>query len=198
MLAQPAAAAEEVPGSRKRRALVEVVEEAKKEGGGKGGGVLKALVAILARLSLSSAAELRELCGVVFVTFLVGAEHAVIKAAKAAGVAYHQEVKRRKADNVQDPMGPPFVHVWVALLRAIGQAGPPPDIGKSLEQYWNDFIMKNSIDQVATSVRACRVRPTRKQDNQKAMARVTFAVDHSHQYLEGALVKYFQSIGGAR
>ncbi|CAK0881251.1 unnamed protein product [Prorocentrum cordatum] len=48
-------------------------------------------------LSLSSAAELRELCGVVFITFLLDADHAVVQAAKQAGVHYHQEAKRRKA-----------------------------------------------------------------------------------------------------
>ncbi|CAK0853106.1 unnamed protein product [Prorocentrum cordatum] len=146
-----------------------LLEQAVGEGKGNGG-TLKALVAILARLALSNAAELREICGVVFVTFLVSPEAAVIVAAVA---------------------------VWVAMLRAIGaDERCLQDAEAAISAYWSSFIVTNELEAVAASARACRIRPTRKQEGKQSLHRVTFAVDSSQAALEPALIKYFLRIGG--
>eukprot|EP00959_Pyramimonas_sp_CCMP1952_P330359 6917185-Pyramimonas_sp.AAC.1 len=63
----PGAAGDQAAPSAKRARSI--VADAEREAGGKGErALLKALVVILTRLSLSNAAELRDVCGVVFLT----------------------------------------------------------------------------------------------------------------------------------
>ena len=195
----PAAAA--VGDSDDRRSeAARLREQAQSEGNGTGG-ALEAFVAILTRLAFSKSAELRELRGAAFVVFLllIPTKEPVIVVAVAAGKAYHEEAERRKSEHVNAPMGPPFARAWVATIRAIGQSDKCPEEAKApLNQYWQPFIMKNEIETVATSVRACRVRPTRKQENRQSLHRVTLAVDASHQYLEPTLIGFFHAVKGVR
>ena len=78
--------------------------------------IVKALLLVLTQLSLISAAELRAVISVVLHTFLVPAGSSIIKAARAAGQAYHTNVEEyKKIDNEGERghtlqgMGPPFI-----------------------------------------------------------------------------------------
>ncbi|CAK0881578.1 unnamed protein product [Prorocentrum cordatum] len=192
----PAAPASQAAGNgdrwRKMACLHEQAEAAK-------GGALKALVAILARWALGGAAELGELRVVVVVPFLAPSEAPVIIAAAAAAKAYHEEAKCRKSEHNDAPMGPPFARVWMAMIRAVGHSAECPEAAEgSLGNSWADFIMNSEIETVANSVRACRVRPTRKQDGKQSMHRVAFAVGSSRGHLGAALTSYFIMVKDVR
>ncbi|CAK0850723.1 unnamed protein product, partial [Prorocentrum cordatum] len=159
----------------------------------KGRNFLKSLVTVLTNLSLFNAAELQDLCGVVFVTFLVAAEQVAVAAAKQAGVLYNQEIQKRKeAGTETETLGPPLVHDWTALIKAVG-TDPQADIGvkQTMEKYWGEVVLKVQVIELADQVRHCRIRTTRKQEAKGEKLRLTFGVDHRYGELESALIAYF-------
>ncbi|CAK0880863.1 unnamed protein product [Prorocentrum cordatum] len=161
----------------------------------KGGDILRQLVAILVKLSLANSAELRDVCGVVYITFLIKSDQPSMKAARDAGQSYHAEVQRRKqASEDLSTLGPPYVQVWSALIQAIGKDSTCSDeVRKSIETYWKDVLVPMPLERVGEHVRHCRVRKTRKVESEDERMRLTFAVDGEFKPLERTLVAYFSS-----
>ena len=81
-------------------------------------GDLKKVLVILTTLALQHDSIISYLTGATFRTFLMPWESGVIKAIKAATTGYSEQVKRLGKEH---NLGPPFLHAWGAMLRALAQ-----------------------------------------------------------------------------
>lgn len=73
---------------------------------------LQELVVLLTKLVLINSTQIRELFGAVYSTHEVDGASGLAMAMKEAGNRYYEEVK----DNPGHTLGPPFLHVWLALV----------------------------------------------------------------------------------
>ncbi|CAK0907383.1 unnamed protein product [Prorocentrum cordatum] len=95
-----------------------------------------------------------------------------------------------------ESLGPPFVHVWTALIKAVGmdlQTGA--DVKTMFEKYWREVVLRVQVIELLGQVRRCRVRTTRKQESKGEKLRLTFGVDHRRCDQEAPLIKYFNKAG---
>eukprot|EP00959_Pyramimonas_sp_CCMP1952_P310824 6504722-Pyramimonas_sp.AAC.1 len=63
----------------------------------------------------------------------------------------------------------------------------PPAAKKILEDYWTTVVMKKPVQDLASEVRACRIRPTKKVEGKPELFRITLAVDVKYRPLEEAI-----------
>ncbi|CAK0859431.1 unnamed protein product [Prorocentrum cordatum] len=124
-----------------------------------------------------------------------------MKAARVAGRTHHEQaqLKKTEGEEASADLGPPFVHVWAALVHGMGTDPKcPPRAREIFEQCWQEKICARELQQVAEEIRACRVRPTRKGEGKPDKVRVTLSVDRGHDGLERAVIQYMQAVGAVR
>jgi hypothetical protein len=145
-------------------------------GGGGKGDVHKELVKILAKLCLTNATEIRDISGVIYITYLVKKESSICEAMKEAGVKYDDAVQGNPTHN----LGPPFLHVWIAMIKAMVQLKDMEVAHKELLiKYWNDTIMKKTMDELITSVSYCRLKKTMKPEIVKVQYCLTIQSEYT-------------------
>ncbi|CAK0818331.1 unnamed protein product [Prorocentrum cordatum] len=169
--------AEDEAGSvQKLQKAEDIVEEAKGKAG-KGANraqVVAALVAILGKLVLSMAGDLRAVISVVFVTALVPTTFPCIEAAIKAGKDYHTAAMKLREESKEDDkvdtakLGSPHLHVWKDFIRALlasTEEGKPRDI---LTYYWRNHIMRYELVDAAAEVKYFRVRTPQGKEKKKS------------------------------
>ena len=123
--------------------------------------VVAQLILILTRLALSNAAELRAVTGAIWHTFLVESTHPVAIAVAQTGRDYHE--KTAQAPHAHG-LGPPFLHMWCALLRALGaDKRVQGEARDCLEAYWTQRVCKVDMAELDLDVRHCRQKKAFKQ-----------------------------------
>jgi hypothetical protein len=147
------------------------------QGGGSGSSkkddLLMQLVKVLASLAIANSRDLRELTGTVFHCFLFDVGHLLVVELQKTGKEYFEKVKDNKMDHKE---GPPFLHMWVTLVRVMCQHPDLPKEAKAvLMKYWNTFVTKKPRAELESEVRHCRCRLT----HNKQQAKITFAVSQS-------------------
>ena len=147
-------------GSSKSRRLEEEIATDTKELAGKDGSLMRALVSVLARLTLTNARELAEVTGSVYDCFLVGASLPLTREALQAGKDYSNDCKSKGKDHGN---GPPWVHIFVRMIQ--GLAGMPTTQGaakEALNIFWRETVMKEhlGLDFLQEHVRMCKLKPT--------------------------------------
>jgi len=154
--------AEAVVGAAKKKAAVR--GEASRES------VHKELVTILAKLCLTNAAEIRDISGVVYITYLAKKDSSVCSAMKEAGVKYDSAVQ----GNPTHSLGPPFLHVWTAMIRAMIQLQGMADDKKGiLVKYWQENVVTKTMEELVEAVKYCRLKRTQKQEIVKVQYSIT-------------------------
>ena len=68
---------------------------------------------------MTNSSELRAVTGTMFHTFLLPAGNPVAAALVESWKVYHEEAAK---DPKGHELGPPFLHMWVALLQALGKS----------------------------------------------------------------------------
>ena len=144
---------------------------------------LQKLVVILAHLCLTNAAQVRDLTGAVFTTVVLESSHAVAKACKDAGAAYHEKAKE---DPKGHGMGPPFLHVWLGLLQALIELPTTEKSAKvTIAFYWKEFALAKPREHMEQHIRHCRMKPTFNKDKMKLS--VAFSAEAAMLKPEGGL-----------
>ena len=116
------------------------------------------LVLALSSLSLASSQGLREVVGAVFLTFIAPATSPPVVEMTLAGQKYHQH---HQQDSPPD-IGPPFLHIYLALLQAIMKHlhQLPEEIKTYLAKYWQETIRVVDRSALALDIQYCRCKPT--------------------------------------
>eukprot|EP00959_Pyramimonas_sp_CCMP1952_P200273 4188701-Pyramimonas_sp.AAC.1 len=92
----------------------------------------------------------------------------------AAGVDYHKTVKATKGTDQSTLLGPPFLHVFKAMVQAsYGVEAIGEQHRSVIKKFWDDVIMKQSLESVAEMIRHCRCRSTKKKEGSTEFVRVT-------------------------
>ena len=163
-------------------------------------GDLKKVLGVLTTLALQHDGIIADLVGATFRTFLMPWESGVIKAVKAATAGYAEQAKRQGRDH---GLGPPFLHAWGALLKALAQGKLSDRAKKTIEAYWNGVVCTvKDLEQLADAVKHCRVSKT----HDPKQAKLQFAValwrpephDPRDLTLEEALLAALAEQGGQR
>ncbi|CAK0905558.1 unnamed protein product [Prorocentrum cordatum] len=176
------------------------VEALLQGGSGKDDSVLARLVAVLARLALTSAAELRDIAGLVFVTLLLPIEGAVAKATKAAGATCHETAQALKKSNDErglEELGPPRAHIFMAMVMGINQEACEQTSKETIYQFWMAHIKDKGAQEVQESAMHCKCRPTKPKENKPGMVKLSFALNSKHAAVQDALVVELRRRGGA-
>ena len=159
--------------------------------------VLAQLILVLARLSVANTAELRSVCGVVFHTFLLPADNVITKAVLATGKDYHDTVSENPKSH---SLGPPYLHIWVALVKSLGKAESiTPTLKQSLETYWKERICTVQREALAEDVRHCRLKKAFKAGTYKLQISISAASKvgpGAEISLEEAIVWAVKAAGG--
>ena len=205
--------ADDGPAQRgKKEATTAVVGQAAAASSKKGTDLLKELVLVLTRLSLSNSRELAEITGTVFTTYLVPLEAPLVASGLAAGVAYNEAAKDLKAKQEAGEegidlagLGPPHLHVFVAVLRTMAEQKLSEEDAKVVKDYWDEVVCKTPMLELGSEIKYFRVKTLKEQEQQSkkvAMAKVQFAVDVVHvpamQALETVLMRMIESMQGQR
>ena len=158
--------------------------------------VTRRLVDVLATLSLVNAAELRDHR----VQDVSGSR--LGERVRSNGRGYHEFAGANKSKpeaeraNVQERLGPPYVHVWVAFLRSLAATRVlAPEHVAVLKSYW---VVKSAPVQLAAHVRHCRAKPCKKIEGKEGWTRIVFCLDPVTLPLEGALDAALQLQKGVR
>lgn len=123
--------------------------------------VVAQLILILTRLSLSNAAELRAVTGAIWHTYLIDSSHPVAKAMTQTGKDYHEKTAQSPHNH---GLGAPFLHMWCALLRALGaDKRVQGEARDCLEAYWTQRVCKVPMGELELDVRHCRQKKAFKQ-----------------------------------
>lgn len=194
--------------SAKAAKMVEKAKEAASSGGEKGksgsGDVLVQLVKIPTVLELHNAGELREICGCLYVTFLIATKWNFVLAGLAAGVAYNEKVDaNRKAEEPED-LGPPYVTIASETLLALLKEKELPDsVRASLQEWWNESVVDKSEVEFMSEIQSFRVRKPKKQSKGKKKkvpeeeyAKITLRVGSQKGMV--AIVAALEALGGIR
>ena len=130
------------------------LESVIKAGGPK---LMNCLVTALAALSLSSAQGLREVTGSLFVTMIAEEHNPVVDKMLRAGKEYFEKVQEAGPDH---GLGPPFLHVWKAMLEAIlwEAASMPEAEAKIIHAYWTEVLCKTRLEELTDQVRFCQAK----------------------------------------
>ena len=168
------------------------------------------LVLLLTKLSLANAQGLRDLCAVVFHTFIIPTSSLIFTQMKEMGRACHtrsQEIAKiedlaQKESEVQK-QGAPYVHMWVALLLGIGKAEGDQALKgeelKKVQKYWQEQISaKPTLDELVNDVKHCKIKETKKKESKQETARLPIAFDPSKADLEEVLLKAIRLQGGVK
>jgi hypothetical protein len=143
-------------------------------GGGSIGEVHKELVKILTKLCLTNATEIRDISGVIYITYLVKKESSIVEAMKEAGVKYDGAVQGNPTHN----LGPPFLHVWIAMIKSMIQLKDMEEAQKELLlKYWNGTIMKKGMEELISEVKYCRLKRTQKPEIMKVQYSLTIEAE---------------------
>jgi hypothetical protein len=143
--------------------------------GGSLGDVHKELVKILTKLCLTNATEIRDISGVIYITYLVKKESSICEAMKEAGVKYDTAVQGNPTHN----LGPPFLHVWIAMIKAMIQMKGMEEAHKELlTNYWNGTITKKGMEELVAEVKYCRLKRTQKPEIMKVQYSLTIAAEY--------------------
>lgn len=139
---------------------------------------------------------------------------------KEAGSRYYEEVK----DNPGHSLGPPFLHVWLALIQHLCMHMPQDmsaGVAAALRGFWDDRVTKVPRESLEKEVRYCRLKingaPKAKNNGDGASqssqsravvgkARVQYVLSHKAPHpaagegasLQGALEESVRLLGGRR
>ncbi|CAE7468839.1 mocs3, partial [Symbiodinium sp. CCMP2456] len=112
------------------------------------------MLALMAKMNLKHAADIRALQSVAFRTCLVPSSAGAVVAAKAASQAYNEQVQSAGKDHDQ---GPPHVHVWAALLQNAVDSAIPPQQKEAIDAHMKGATTPQSL---VHDVLYCRVATT--------------------------------------
>ncbi|CAK0841260.1 unnamed protein product [Prorocentrum cordatum] len=184
-------------GADRKKLLTQIGSEA--GGGGSKQAVLERMMKVLAALALTQAAELRDLIAAVYFTFLIPSDASIAVAMKKAGQDYHAQAKLLKSGGGggHDILGPPFLHVFKALLQAAHEvAGLTGQHREMIAEFWANRVLKEELFALAEQIRHCRIRDTRKKENAKDMMRITICFSSQWKDLEVAVVSAIKKENG--
>ena len=201
-----------------RRRVDEAKGEAKKMGKQGEKDVLEQLVIILAQLSLANSAELREITGMLVVTYLVPIESKVATACLVAGKDYQELVtelratkddikKKREAGEVMEDaeeLGAPHVSIAMqGILCLIRDVEVLDDLKAEVKQWWLSRIQGKSEMEVKQEIQMWKLRKPQKGKPVKLgkgvkgeYAKVNFSFSNNH--VGDMICKALEAIGGIR
>jgi hypothetical protein len=206
-----AEAMEEVGAAKAKAKVVGGVVGAAKGKGKKDDDQLKDLVIALGELSVINSAELREMCGMSYVTFLVDSNLPLVKASLEAGVQYNESVKALKAAKEAggagaglEELASPHIAVALAGIKAIIEdIMIPIQLRSEVKAWWDKNILEKAEEEVSLELRSWRCKKPQKQSNgsskkpnPKDYARLTFSVKDEQGEL--ALVNAIKAMSGVR
>lgn len=172
---------------------------------------VKELVVVLAELPMTNSAELRELGGIQYTTFLVDSSQPVVKASIEAGVKYNEQVKKIKEAKAAgegggglEELSSPHIAVALAGISALAEdAFLPQEVKGAVKQWWDRCISGKEEEEVAMEVQSWRCRkpqkpsaPHGKKPHPKDYARITYSIRDWHG--EAAVAAALKAGGGVR
>jgi len=178
-------------------------------GGGDKQGTINKLVVILSKLSLMQGEILRELCSVVFHTFLVPVKSTIVVEMRAMGKSYPAlaeeigkiEDPEQKAKAVEE-QGPPFLHIFLAMIKGMaagqGECAMKEEGQAKLKTYWDTVITKFPSQKLTEQIKYCKCKDTKKKEGKPEWARVIFAVELSAMELEKVFIDVLVRHGGQK
>eukprot|EP00974_Lingulodinium_polyedra_P002327 216924-Lingulodinium_polyedra.AAC.1 len=141
-LSKRAGAPEEAgpPAAKARRGTIGQAMAA--AGGGSKTEVVEELVRILTMLSLTCAADLRTVVGIVVMTYLIDADKETVKTAREEGASYDARAKanaKARQEGVEsEDLAAPYLYIYAALIQKwAGMEKLEEQHRTVLKAYWN-------------------------------------------------------------
>ena len=133
-------------------------------------------------MGLKNEQLLRDIAGTIWLTYLGLGSHPVFDAGLCAGKRYHEAVTEQK-DKPQEErvdLGAPYIHVWLAIVQSLMiSPGLPVLLKTLLTKYHDDYLCTASQEEVANTVRYCRLKSGYKEkDSAKQTYKLTWAVSY--------------------
>jgi len=153
---------------------------------------LQEIVKVLLLLSLQSSQLIRELTGTVWNTFLMEEDSPQTKAFLAAGKHYSEQVKGTKGEH---NLGPPYLHVWKDLVGSLKKDSRVQELGKTLlQEYGGSHLLQKSLEEVAASVKYCRLKKAYPQKDKPKTYKLHLAVARIELRTETGSVELLESV----
>ena len=164
---------------------------------------VKKLLIVLTKLSLTNAAEIREITGMLWNTVLIDVKSPIAVEMMAQGKSYHEATKQAKGDPAaQDRLGPPYVHIFAGLMLGLSkcQAQLAEEYAKSLMEFWTQQVVaecKTPFDLLG-KVMYCKCKAAKVKDGKPGLAKVTIAMNTEFGAVQAAILAALVANGGIK
>ncbi|CAK0822145.1 unnamed protein product [Prorocentrum cordatum] len=164
---------------------------------------VKKLLTVLTKLSLTNAAEIREITGMLWNTVLVEVKSPIAVEMMARGKSYHEESKKAKGDPAaQDRLGPPYVHIFAGLMLGLSKTEPQLEEThtNSLTEFWAQQVAaegKTPLDLLG-KVMYCKCKAAKVKDGKPGLAKVTIAMSTEFGAVQVAILAALAANGGIK
>ncbi|CAK0838265.1 unnamed protein product [Prorocentrum cordatum] len=164
---------------------------------------VKKLLIVLTKLSLTNAAEIREITGMLWNTVLVEVKSPIVVEMMAQGKSCHEKSKKAKGDPAaQDRLGPPYVHIFAGLM--LGPSKTEPQLEEthtnSLTEFWTQQVTsegKTPLDLLG-KVMHCKCKAAKVKDGEPGLAKVTIAMSMEFGAVQVAILAALVANGGIK
>jgi hypothetical protein len=117
---------------------------------------LENLLSALLKLTLMTAENTRDIMGAIFLTFAIPTDGSLCKKLVEIGQYYHSLAVGKRPD--EHNLGPPFVHLWAAMIQVCHEETKDEALKAELGIYWETVIAKNTKEELADLVQYARLR----------------------------------------
>ncbi len=132
--------------------MAKVAEELKQ----KGKLDLENLLSALLKLSLMTAENTRDIMGAIFLTFAIPTDGKLCKKLVEIGQCYHNQAVGKRPE--EHNLGPPYVHLWAAIIQICYEETKDEEMKKELKLYWETVIISKTKEELADVVQFTRLR----------------------------------------
>ncbi|CAK0864094.1 unnamed protein product, partial [Prorocentrum cordatum] len=113
------------------------------------------LFVVLTKLSLMSAAGIREIIGMLWNTVLVDVKGSVAKHMLEQGRVHHDATQTAKNDTAAlDALGPPYAHVFAGLMQGVAEYNLEDSMKVLLASFWEKQAVKEGLVKVTIATSA--------------------------------------------
>ncbi|CAK0859253.1 unnamed protein product [Prorocentrum cordatum] len=158
---------------------------------------VKKLRVVLAKLSLTNAAEIREITGMSWNTVLVDAKSHIAVEMMAQGKSNHEATKTAKGDPAaQGRLGPQYVHILAGFMLGLSMTQIEPEQG--LTEFWTKGAAaegKTPVDLLGEATH-CKCKAANVKDGKPGQAKVTTAMGTEFVTVQAAITAAPAQSGG--
>ncbi|CAK0903602.1 unnamed protein product, partial [Prorocentrum cordatum] len=156
------------------------------------------LLVVLANLSLTSAADIRETTGMPWNASLADVKGSVAKHMLEQGRVDHEATNAAKNDPAAlEALGPPYAHVFAGLMQGVAGCTLGDSMKVPLASFWEEPVVEEgrAPTDLLGKVLPCKCKPAKSKEGRPGLVQVAIAMGAARAALQSCLAKAMTTNG---